>query len=286
MTQGPRLLLCTDLDRTLLPNGVEPESPEARKRFRHFVEQHNVTLAYVTGRHLKLVESAIKNYRLPKPNFVITDVGTKIYQNVDDKWQPVEAWEQEIDGDWVGYTHLQLRDLFRDISALQLQETSKQNTHKLSYYVALHVDRNALLQAMQQRLDQHGVNASLVWSVDEPKGIGLLDVLPRNATKLHAIEFLQQQLGFGLDETVFAGDSGNDLPVMESGIPSVLVANATAEVKQEAIQSVTRHGNQHAFYIAYGKHLGMNGNYSAGILEGVYHYCPVFREHLTEEVVS
>ena len=29
-----RLLLCTDLDRTLIPNGPQPESPRARAAFR------------------------------------------------------------------------------------------------------------------------------------------------------------------------------------------------------------------------------------------------------------
>lgn len=61
-------------------------------------------------------------------------------------------------------------------------------------------------------------------------------MLPRNATKLHGIEFLQQRLGYGHSEVIFAGDSGNDLPVLVSPIPSVLVANASAELKQQELQ--------------------------------------------------
>jgi hypothetical protein len=52
-----------------------------------------------------------------------------------------------------------------------------------------------------------------------------------------------------------------------SDIPSVLVANADAETKNRAV-------NVDALYIAKGGYLGMNGNYSAGILEGVAHYRP------------
>ena len=69
-----RLLLCTDLDRTLLPNGPQPESQGARMLFKRLAERPEVTLAYVTGRHRKLVEKAISLYRLPLPNYVITDV--------------------------------------------------------------------------------------------------------------------------------------------------------------------------------------------------------------------
>lgn len=62
-----RLLLCSDLDRTLLPNGQQPESPAARQRFTRFVSWPEVMLVYVTGRHRQLVEQAIANYRLPQP---------------------------------------------------------------------------------------------------------------------------------------------------------------------------------------------------------------------------
>jgi len=46
--------------------------------------------------------------------------------------------------------------------------------------------------------------------------------------------FDAKQLGITRDHAVFAGDSGNDLPVLTSAIKSVLVANASAEVREEA----------------------------------------------------
>ena len=33
------ILLCSDLDRTLLPNGSAPESPDARTRVRRLAER-------------------------------------------------------------------------------------------------------------------------------------------------------------------------------------------------------------------------------------------------------
>ena len=61
-----RLLICTDLDRTLIPNGTQPESSAARKHFAMLVDHPDVTLAYVSGRHRALVEAAIERYRLPR----------------------------------------------------------------------------------------------------------------------------------------------------------------------------------------------------------------------------
>jgi hypothetical protein len=73
---------------------------------------------------------------------------------------------------------------------------------------------------------------------------------------------------------MFAGDSGNDLPVLASNIPSVLVANATGEVREDAVARARNAGNGEFLYLAKGGFLGMNGNYSAGILEGVFHFQP------------
>jgi len=278
-----RILICTDLDRTLLPNGIQPESPRARERFRHLAVHPEISIAYVTGRHRELVLAAINEYQLPLPDYVIGDVGTSIYSIESDQWQPWDSWQQEISASWHGLTHDALTALFADIELLRLQEPEKQNTFKLSYYAASSADTHALLDEMQQRLDHKQVATSLIWSVDETTDTGLLDILPAAATKRHAVEFLMSEQGYSLDNTLYAGDSGNDLPVLTSPIHSVLVANATNEVRQQAQQMATRQGTQDALYLAHGNLLGMNGNYSAGILEGCVHYMPEILAWIDEE---
>ena len=84
---------------------------------------------------------------------------------------------------------------------------------------------------------------------------------------------------FGLNETLFAGDSGNDISVMASEIKSIVVNNAMPEVKVEAVAQAESLGLEHALYLAKGNYLGMNGNYSAGILEGVAHYMPSMEKY-------
>lgn len=273
-----RLLLCTDLDRTLLPNGPHTESPIARDRFKQLVSQPDVTLAYVTGRDRKLVEDALNEYLLPQPGYVIADVGSTIYEIQQQDWHHWDRWEQEISPDWEGRLHDDLHALFSDISSLELQEASKQNSYKLSYYVSLDTDHELLMSEMHAILIGQHIRASLIWSIDELTGKGLLDVLPAAASKRHAIEFLMKQLGFDLSNTVFAGDSGNDLTVLTSPIRSVLVANASSEVRHEAKQMALNMGQSEALYLAQGNFLGMNGNYSAGILEGVAHFMPETNE--------
>lgn len=271
-----RLLLCTDLDRTIIPNGSQLEHPSARDQFRAFCRRTGVCLVYVTGRHLELMEEAIDTYGLPQPAFAITDVGSKIYRAVAGGWQNVPLWEAQIATDWRGKTGEQLEQSLRQIVALTLQEKEKQNRFKLSYYLPLSQDQKQILSRMGDILAGQGVAASLIWSVDEPQQVGLIDVLPENATKLHGLRFLQNQLGYLDNELIFAGDSGNDLPVLVSPVRSVLVANASDEVRQLAVQLSQRNGTTEALYLAEQSGAPLGGNYSAGVLQGVKHFCPEF----------
>lgn len=269
-----RILVCTDLDRTVLPNGLQAESPDARRLFRTLARRPEVTLAYVSGRHLTLLQEAIRQYQVPVPDYFIGDVGTTIYEIGARGWNIWEAWNREIAPDWRGLGGDDLHRFLADLSDLERQEPEKQNAFKLSYYAPADIDSDRLVAAVQERLHAQSIRASVIWSVDESEGIGLLDVLPARASKLHAIGFLMYSKGFSEERTVFAGDSGNDLPVLVSGLPSVLVANATETVRKQARREAERGGHADRLYLARGGLLGMNGNYCAGVLEGIAHFMP------------
>jgi hypothetical protein len=269
------------MDRTIIPNGVQAEHPDVRRRFSEFCTLAEVTLVFVTGRDQALVKHAVKNYSLPKPDFAITDMGTKIYRiNPDETWHELHDWEEKIREDWKGKSHEQIKDFLLGIQALNLQEYHKQNNYKLSYYLSLNADKNSVIEKVEQRLLDAGIAASLIWSIDEPNGIGLLDILPSRAGKLHAIEYLQHRLGYTQDEVVFAGDSGNDLSVLCSHIHSVLVANASDEIRTIARAMSLQNGYADALYIARPGDFNMDGNYSSGVLQGICHFIPAFRDML------
>jgi len=262
-----QLLLCTDLDRTLLPNGSQAETPGSRQKFCELVEQEHIRLVYVTGRHQHLVEQAINNFKIPIPDFVITDVGTRIFDLRSGEWQAWEQWEEAIDADWNGKNYVDLHKLLGDLPDLRMQEFSKQNKHKLSYYVPLKLKQQEISEEIQQRLVAAQVKTNQVWSIDEPASIGLLDILPASAGKLQSIEFLRKKLGHDTRDTLFSGDSGNDIPVLASKIPSILVGNAAEDVRKIAIDTAQNNSTQEFLYLA-------KNNYSAGIIEGLLHYHP------------
>jgi HAD superfamily hydrolase (TIGR01484 family) len=269
-----RLLLCTDLDRTLLPNGTAPESAGAREVFARLVTHQAVKLVYVTGRDSGLVSEAIATWEIPEPDLLIADVGTTIASCASGRWDKWIHWEDTIARDWAGRSTADLKELLNGLAGLTLQDASRQAAFKLSYFTPAGTAGSVIAHGVRQRLKAAGVKANVVWSLDDSTGTGLLDVLPASATKRLAIEFVMARWGYRLDEVFFAGDSGNDQDVLVSPIPAVLVANASAELRT-SIQ-----GQAKALYCARGGALGMNGNYAGGILEGVLHFHPEWTQWL------
>lgn len=271
------LLICTDLDRTLIPNGEQPESPEARSLFRQLVSNPQITLAYVTGRDKMLVQDAIAEYKLPIPNFVIADVGSTIYEIKNNQWLRLTDWDEQISVDWQHKTQPDLVSFFVNFDQIKLQEITKQGLHKLSYYVSLEAELEPIIIKICSKLETEKIQANIIWSIDEKAQVGLLDILPLSANKYHAIAYLMKKQNFTLDNTIFSGDSGNDLDVLMSPIKSILVANAHLEVKEKIQSEIDQIGLKDSIYIAKGTSCKLNGNYSGGILEGIFHYFPDFQ---------
>ena len=269
-------LICTDLDRTLIPNGSQEEAPLARARFANIFKQHPVKLAYVSGRSISLVEEGIAEYGLPLPNVIIADVGASIYHATEDGWLPDENWHNLIAQDWQGRSWQSIVDILSPIDTLRLQDTQTNQScpHKLSYFTPPHVDSKNMQHHAERLLADSGYRSRAIWSFDEAKNSGLLDILPTSASKLHAIEFVLKTLQLDNDHCLFAGDSGNDLEALESAIPSVLVANASPETRRKAISNAKRLNNDDKLYLAQYLSELDNGNYAGGILQGIAHFFP------------
>jgi len=273
-------LLATDLDRTLIPNGPEEESPGARALLARLVAERGLLLAYVTGRRLELVERAVREYGLPRPDLVLADVGSSLYEARGTEWAASAAWAAHLAADWGGRRSSDLAPLFAEESALRSQEPAAQGEFKLSFHTPLDVDAEALLARMRDVLAAAGLAASVVHSVDRAAGVGLVDVLPARSTKLGALQFAMAERGLGNDEVMFAGDSGNDLELLVGPVPAVLVANAEPDLRARVLRAATEAGLADRLHAARGGLCGMNGNYAAGILEGWVHFHPEDAERL------
>lgn len=263
------ILICTDLDRTLIPNGDEPVSEGALNLFVELCKSSDIQLCYVTGRNIELTNNAILEFKLPKADFLICDVGASAYYLQENKYSIDQSWKNEIESDWNGMDINLIHELLDDIDDLILQEQSNQSIYKLSYYTQSEPDKP--ISEIKNRLKLISVNINIISSYDEIKNIFLIDILPKSVSKSQAIKYLMEKNGDTYDNTIFCGDGGNDIDVFTSGIPSVIVKNSHQNVIDK-INEFKNSGLTFNLYRAKGNFHHLNGNYVSGILEGLSHY--------------
>ena len=121
MVRLKKILICSDLDRTIIPNGYQEESAHARAVFRQLAEDSNIFLAYVSGRDKKLILDAIEEFYLPMPDYAIGDIGTTLYRIINDNWQLSEDWSDEIGQDWKSLARGNLSEFLEDMEEIRLQ---------------------------------------------------------------------------------------------------------------------------------------------------------------------
>lgn len=279
-------ILCTDLDRTLIPNGPQLQDPDAIKLLHTLHNDGHLKLIYVSGRDKGLIKQAIEEHKLPIPDFAIADVGARIYKVTETKWQKDNDWKKYLASRWDDDNFDELGRRLAELEFLQEQETERQSRFKHSFYLDAELLESDLDQTVLSISKEIGISIRMIKSLDETTNTGLLDILPEAASKYHAIRFLMDKYGFELDNIVFSGDSGNDMEVLTSEIPAILVNNAIPAIKQQAIELAKKHGHADHLYIAEGEFYGLNGNYCSGILEGVAYYFPVFRKLIAEHRTS
>ncbi len=115
-----RRLLCTDLDGTLIPNGAAVESPLARELFQIVAERSEVTLVYVTGRHLELIKSAIREHNL-LGRFRHWRCGyNDIRSNQRENWILIKKWQKQLALAWPAKSVKLLRNQLANIEEIDL----------------------------------------------------------------------------------------------------------------------------------------------------------------------
>lgn len=253
-------LFASDLDGTLLPNtGKLPDLGCLERTWDLLLALHEAgcPVCYVTGRHLFLARQGASVFRLPLPTWWVCNVGTEIYER---NGRPDSAWRQRLGPP---LNQVALKAVLCTIPHLVQQEAPKQGPHKLSFYFPEPASWD-LQQEILGRLRPVAEDLQLVASVEDISGRGLLDIIPAGAGKAQAVRYLAERCRKSATQVFFAGDSGNDLDVLLSGVNGTLVGNATPEVVQEVRRlQALREGARVFVAGAY---------YGDGILEGLAHY--------------
>lgn len=254
-------VLATDLDGTLIPvEGCEQNQADLLVLAQKLADAQ-VPLIFVTGRHLGSIQRAIETFRLPLPNWIVGDVGTSIYErDLGGEWTLIESYASHLQAS-VGDMSLEVvRYAFEHFDDLTLQAPEKQGRFKLSYYCPRESVKS-VAERLQLRLDELGAPYGVTNSLDPFTTHGLIDILPRVASKAAALQWWAKHYRIDTEKIVFAGDSGNDLAPMTVGLRSIVVGNADPELTRAVRAVHSSAGWKDRLFVA-------EANATSGVLEG------------------
>lgn len=204
----PRFTLATDLDGTFL-GGSEYD----RRRLYTWIEANraDVGLIFVTGRDPDFIEDLCAG-GVPRPDYVIGDVGTTIARMGPGPFRPIAELEAEIAARW-GDAGARVRAALEGHPGLRLQPTA------FRYRVSYDMDPTLFDPSAHERVAALGLE-SLV-SADR-----FFDVLPRGVSKGPSLRRLVVHLGLDPSAVLAAGDTLNDLSMLAEGFPAVAVGGS------------------------------------------------------------
>jgi sucrose-6F-phosphate phosphohydrolase len=235
-----KALIATDLDDTLI--GDDKAMRSLLAELSKLRDKGDIKLVYSTGRSLVRYKQLENEKGLPKPDALVTAVGSEIYwngENQDAFWPIMANWPRdEIIGELTRYEEL------------RPQPESEQRPFKLSYYLE---PNHAVLEAVTENLKEF--NSDAIYSQDI-----FLDVMPMGINKGTALIYLANHWAINTRDIIACGDSGNDIAMLKAG-KSVVVGNARPELLDWAKQNA----GQYDIYMAHKSH-------AAGVEEGLKHF--------------
>lgn len=213
--------LATDLDGTFL-GGSEND----RRKLYDWIEgnRDTVGLIFVTGRDPGFITELVKTTPVPKPDYVVGDVGTTIAA-VDDaaELHPIEELEADIAQRWNDMGD-KVRAELEDHGGLSLQPTEFR--YRVSYDLSPEDFHPRTAETVRDMGLDHLTSDNRYF-----------DVLPRGVSKGPSLLRLIANLGIAENRVLAAGDTLNDLSMLTCGVPAVAVGGAEAALI-EAIANV------------------------------------------------
>ncbi|MGJ8652532.1 MAG: HAD-IIB family hydrolase [Opitutaceae bacterium] len=256
----PARTLATDLDGTLIPLPGNAHNKKALAEIFRDHESGKLNLIYATGRHFESVLEAIDQYTLPTPDWIVCDVGSAIFRQVDNAYQRFTPYEDHLHETTGSVNRDKVESTLSEIDGLDLQAPDHQQRFKVSYQCTSETV-NKLLSQIETRLNDADLPYDCMGSVDPFENCGLIDVLPRNVSKAYALLWLATHADFKPDEVIYSGDSGNDYAALVSGFRAIIVANSSEGLVDKVQMTLKSKNLEDRLYVA-------NNEATSGVLEG------------------
>lgn len=250
MKQIPTVF-ASDIDNTL--TGDVDALKDLGYQLAKLREQKKLALFLTTGRTLKEVLDGLERENLPLADAIISQVGTEIYlPPFEANTEPLPEWNNRLHRQ---FSREKAIEFVAGIEGVEMQPAHYNTPLKVSYYLDKAPEPDKAAQQIVQRVAQNGNGYRVVWSSGRD-----LDILPADAGKGNAIQFLIQYLELNPQKVITAGDSGNDRSMLEAFEHGIVVANAQPELK--ALKEKKR---DRILYFA-------QQPYAAGVKEGLHQF--------------
>ncbi|KFZ37370.1 HAD family hydrolase [Shewanella mangrovi] len=238
-------MIVSDLDKTLLSN------PTGLREFCQLIRDRRKEVAFgiATARRLDSVLKVLKKYRIPKPDILISSLGSQIHYGRE--LEVSTDWEEHVDHDW---NPRAIRRILRKVEGLSLQDESEQSKFKISFHIDPayqdSLTRDKLMKLLRQ--EEQSVNVFITAGQN-------LDITPSRVSKGLALRYVASIWGIPLEHVLVAAGAGSDEDMITGNTLSVVVSNRA----HEAI-STTKKQDHKIFYASQPNALG--------ILEAIEHY--------------
>ena len=248
-------LLSFDIDNTLIDfNTHKSNFPKIWKKYK---PNTDIKLAYNTGRLIDDVLSLINKGTLPKPDYIISGVGTHIYDY--NKKQVVKEFNDVLEDGWnLNSVETIIQNIDHPISD---QPSKFQHAYKRSYF--FHDATPELIEGIEKDFVKANMHINVVYSGEQ-----YLDILPKWANKGNALQWLLKKLDLKPIHALVAGDSGNDSAMFDmEDVKGIVVANAHEELYK---------------YTKYRQIYHAEGEHGDGVIEGLIYYGILPEEAIVE----
>ena len=235
-------LIVTDIDNTLLGDD------DALEEFILLLNcnRNKTGFAVATGRSIDSTVEVLNEHAVPKPDVIISSVGSEIFYNDNGKLIYSKGWDNHISHLWKRET---AAEILKELEFLDYQEKEAQRKFKISYII--HGGEESL-QNVKETLMKNKLKVNLIFSHNN-----LLDILPYRASKGKAIRYLSFGWDIPYKNILIAGDSGNDIEMLKGEMLGIVVANYCKEF--EPLK-----GSKNIYFAG--------RSYAGGIIDGISHY--------------
>lgn len=209
------MILATDLDGTFLP----PPGNAASLDLYKIIKDHRdvIILIFVTGRGFESILPLLDDPTIPAPDYIIADIGATILKRTREAFVPVMPLQSAIAKKWKNREAL--LEKLSTFEEIQLQEVPQER--RCSFYYS----NESVLPRIKEIARELGL--SVITSAEK-----YLDFLPEGVSKGTSLKNLLQAEGLPEAAVLVAGDTLNDLSLMQTGYKGCIVGNSEPALKK------------------------------------------------------